>query len=81
MLISVILAIAAPPVPGGGLSCFALIIAQMGLPAESLALFCTLNIIPDFICTASNLSCLQLELTDLADSLDMLDREKLHADI
>ncbi len=78
-VLTVILAIAAPPVPGGGLACYALIVSQMGLPPEAVATFCALGIIPDFICTATNISMLQIELVKLADSLNMLDKEKLHA--
>lgn len=76
-VLTVILAIAAPPVPGGGLACYALIVSQMGLPPEAVATFCALGIIPDFICTATNISMLQIELVKLADSLNMLDKEKL----
>lgn len=75
--LSVILAVAAPPVPGGGLACYALIISQMRLPPEAVATFVALGVIPDFICTATNISSLQMELLSLADSLNMLDREKL----
>lgn len=76
-ILTVILAIAAPPVPGGGIACYALIVSQMGLPPEAVATFCVLGVIPDFIITAANISALQMELIKLADSLNMLDVENL----
>ena len=79
MLVSTILAIAAPPVPGGALACYALLAVQIGLPDESVAMFCALGVIPDFIATATNLSALQMELTELASRLGMLDTETLFA--
>ena len=36
-----------------------------------------LNVVLEFVATAVNLSCLQMELVELSASLDMLDREKL----
>ena len=62
-----ILSVAAPPVPGGGLTCFTLIAAQLGLPGEAVALMCTLGVIPDFLVTSLNMCCLQHSLV-LADS-------------
>lgn len=79
LLVSIILAIAAPPVPGGALACYTLIVAQTGLPADAIAMFCALGVIPDFIATATNLSLLQMELVELASSLNMLDSDVLHA--
>lgn len=76
-IISVILAIAAPPVPGGGLACYALIVAQMGFPQDALAMFCALGIIPEFFAVAANLSTLQMELVELSSGLNMLDVENL----
>ena len=35
---AVILSIAAPPIPGGGLSCFTLMFLQLGIPLEGIAL-------------------------------------------
>lgn len=78
-VISMLLAIAAPPVPGGGLACYALIVSQMGLPQDALAMFCTLGIIPEFFATATDLSTLQMELVELSNSLNMLDRNKLES--
>jgi Na+/H+-dicarboxylate symporter len=72
-----ILSIAAPPVPGGGLTCFALLSAQLGLPEEAVALMCTLGIIPDFLVTSLNMCVLQQALILIDGSLGSLDRSLL----
>ena len=72
-----ILSIAAPPVPGGGLTCFALLTAQLGLPGDAVALMCTLGIIPDFLVTSLNMCTLQQALVLIDGSLGTLDRSVL----
>ena len=77
VLISVVLAAAAPPVPGGSMSCFTMLFLQLGLPAEAIAVIIALNVILDFISTAVNITSLQLELVELSGSLNMLDLDML----
>jgi Na+/H+-dicarboxylate symporter len=72
-----ILSVAAPPVPGGGLTCFTLISIQLGLPGEAVALMCTLGVIPDFLVTSLNMCCLQHSLVLADSSLGSLDDEIL----
>ncbi len=79
ILLCMLLAIAAPPVPGGGIACYALVVAQLGLPAETIAMFCALNMIPEFLCVGVNLTSLQLELVELATELDMINEDILKA--
>ena len=79
IILCILLAIAAPPVPGGGIACYALVAAQLGLPAEAIAMFCALNVLPEFLCTAVNLASLQLELVELATELNMIDEDVLKA--
>ena len=78
LIISVILAVAAPPVPGGALTCYTILFMQLNIPTEALAITIALNVIFEFFATAVNLLCLQTELVELAGELDMLDVEKLH---
>ena len=77
LLIIVVLAVAAPPVPGGALTCYTILFLQLNIPAEAIAIVIALNVVLEFVATAVNLSCLQMELVELSASLDMLDREKL----
>lgn len=73
LLIAVVLAVAAPPVPGGALTCYTILFVQLGIPSEAIAVTIALNVILEFFTTAVNLSCLQMELVELAASLDMLE--------
>ena len=71
------LAIAAPPVPGGSLTCYTVLLTQLGIPAEAVGLAVAGNVILDFFMTSCGISCLQAELMLSADKLGMLDRERL----
>jgi len=76
-IISVVLAIAAPPVPGAALTCYTILFTQLGIPADAVAVVIALNVILEFVTTAVNLFCLQTELVELSGSLNYLDKEKL----
>ena len=56
---------------------YTILFLQLNIPAEAIAIVIALNVVLEFVATAVNLSCLQMELVELAASLDMLDREKL----
>ena len=77
ILITVMLGVAAPPVPGGGLTCYTMLFLQLGIPTEAIAMLITFNIVLEFIATGVNLLALQLELTELAGSLRLLDLGRL----
>lgn len=78
VIVASLLAIAAPPIPGGGLSVYTILFLQLGIPMETLTLALALNTIIEFFGTAANLACLQMELTLVADKMGMLDTEVLH---
>lgn len=73
LLITVILSIATPPIPGGGLTCFTMLFIQLQIPKEAIAIMITLNLVLEFMATPVDLFCLQAEMVELAGSLDMLD--------
>lgn len=72
-----LLAMATPPVPGGTLSVFTVMFAQLGIPGEAIALAVAVNSILDFVLTASGLTCQQAEILLTAGELKMLDEKKL----
>ncbi len=72
-----LLSMALPPIPGGALSVFTVMFAQLGIPAEALALAVAANGILDFFMTAAGVACLQVQVTLAADSVGMLDEKKL----
>ena len=76
-IVTSLLAIAAPPIPGGALSCYTVMFLQLGIPAEAVVVAIALNTVLEFVATMTNLSSLQMELVLLADGLDMLDKDIL----
>lgn len=72
-----LLAIAAPPVPGGSLTCYTVLLTQLGIPAEAIGLAVAGNVILDFFMTSCGISCLQSELMLSANKLGMLDQSIL----
>ena len=81
LIISVVLAIAAPPIPGGGLTCYTMLFVQLNIPAEAIPLMIALNVITEFLGTAVNIMCLQMDLVELAGDLNMLDYDTLRKDM
>lgn len=72
-----LLAIAAPPVPGGSLTCYTVLLSQLGIPDEAIGLAVAGNVLLDFFMTSCGISCLQSELMLAANKLGMLDLERL----
>ncbi len=72
-----LLSMALPPIPGGALSVFTVLFAQLGIPAEALALAIAANGILDFFETAAGVACLQMQVTLATESVGMLDKDDL----
>ncbi len=77
VLISSIIAIATPPIPGGGAVAYTIIFAQMGIPSDALAMALALDIITDFLITAFEMLVLPMALVSISSGLGMIDRESL----
>lgn len=54
-----------------------MLVVQLGLPAEAIAIAIAFNVILEFVSTAVNVAVLQLELVELSGSLGMLDKKVL----
>ena len=81
VLVSGMLAIAAPPVPSGSLTCYTVLLTQLGIPAEAVGLAVAGNVILDFFMTACGISCLQSELILASNRLGMLDTDCLKQEV
>ena len=77
LLNAVVLSIAAPPIPGGAITCYTLMFMQLGIPLEALSLAVAADIVLDFIGTAGSLHDLSVQLTFGAKRLGMLDEDVL----
>lgn len=79
VLVTVILAIASPPIPGGTLACYTVMFAQLGIPTEGLVVAMAVDVLFDFIATAVNMILIETELLQQGRNLNMLDRTVLSA--
>lgn len=76
MLLAVpILALAVPPVPGGGLATYSIAILLFGLPIETLGIFATVEAITDYPNTQSKVFSIQLMLINTAKRFNMLKKD------
>ncbi len=66
------LSIAAPPIPGGALTCFSVMIVQLGIPTSAIALAMALDVVLEMFATFANLTCLKCELILVAKKLNRL---------
>ena len=76
-IIAAVLSFAVPPTPGAALTCYGIVLGQLGIPLEGMLMAVTLDIVFDFMSTGFDILLLQWELLIQADILQMLDHEKL----
>lgn len=73
-----LLAIATPPVSGGSMACFAVLLSQMAVPQETIAYALAMNVIAERFCAAADLSMLEMELVITSEKTGFLDSDVLH---
>ena len=76
-----VLAIAAPPIPGGTLTCYTIMFTQLGLPTDALVVALALDVLCDFVATGMNLFCLQIELGIQSKRMGLLDETILRREV
>lgn len=81
LLTAVMLAIAAPPIPGTQLAIVTLLYSVYGIPLEAVSVVAALLVITDRMTTALNITAAQLELIQVADKLGVLDRDVLRKEM
>ena len=77
LITNLLLSFSIPPVPGGAVMGYTIAFTQLGIPMEVLGVVLALDAIINFPATACNVSGWQLTMIEVADSLDMLDKETL----
>lgn len=77
LILSFVLAMSLPTIPGSAVSGFTLMFTQLALPQEALAVVITLNAILDFFTVAVNGFCLQSELMIGAKKTNRIDIDKI----
>lgn len=81
VFISATIAIATPPIPGGGAIAYSVLFTQMGIPSEALAVALAIDIITDFFITSIEMFVLPMSLINAASSMGMIDAEVLRREI
>ena len=74
-IICLLYTVAIPPVPGGSLACYGMMLAALGIPAQVLGVLTALDLLLDYPCTAGNVGSLILLVFSAADSLGLVDRD------
>ncbi len=72
-----VLALATPPIPGGALTAYTVLFAQLGIPGEALAIALACDTLFDFVDTGFDQFLLPFALLNQANRLGMVDREVL----
>lgn len=76
-LVCTVVSFAVPPVTGGTMACVGILIKQLGLPGEVMAISGLLSLVLDFVATGFSLGLRHLELLLQAEHLGMLDHDML----
>lgn len=62
MFIAILMSMAYPPISGGEISCYTVLLLQMGMNANLLAVACTLSTLFDLLEAPGNTLCTELQL-------------------
>ena len=77
VVLSVVMVVAAPPVPGSNLLAYIMIFGQLGIPGIALIAAMNYEILYGIFAVAANQAALQLDLILQADRIGLLDRDVL----
>ena len=77
VLLTVVVIVATPPVPGANLLAYIVVFTQLGIPAMALTAAMVYDTIFDIFAMAGNEAMLQTELILQADTIGLLDKETL----
>ena len=76
-IVCTLFTMATPPVSGGAISCLSILIVQMGIPKEALAIGATAIVFMDFFATSAHILLLHLEALQQANRRGLLNWEIL----
>ena len=77
VFICIVVAVSAPPIPGGGAAAYMILFLQLGIPGEALAVALTLDIIADFLMTSFDMFTLQMALINITSRMNRIDKNIL----
>ncbi|HJJ29239.1 MAG TPA: dicarboxylate/amino acid:cation symporter [Methanocorpusculum sp.] len=71
IVVAGLLAVAVPPVPGGGIACYSILFMELDIPVEALGIAIVLEILLDFISTALNMTAVPVDLKHVAGKMHL----------
>ena len=77
VVISTLITIAMPPIPGADILCYTVLFSSLGIPAEAIVLATAIGIVLDYLDTGANVMLLIFQLACDAKRLDNLDKKIL----
>ncbi len=77
VIITTLITIAMPPIPGGDILCYTVLFSSLGIPSEAIILATAVGILLDHLDTGVNVMLLIFRLTSDAKRLDNLDKKIL----
>ena len=77
VITSFVLAIATPPIPGGAMTAYTVLFAQLGIPPEALAIALACDALFDFVLTGSDQFQLPMALLNEAHALGLVNEDIL----
>ena len=79
MFVAIIVSMAYPPISGGEISCYTVLLLQMGMDANLLAVACTISALFDMLEAPGNTLCTELQLLLTAHKHDLMSGGKATA--
>lgn len=77
IVISTLITIAMPPVPGADILCYTLLFSSLGIPDEAIVLATAIGIVMDYLITGANVMLMIFQIACEAKRLDNLDQKTL----
>ena len=77
LVISVLIAVALPPIAGAGILGYAVLLGSLGIPSEAIVLATATDLVIDFFDTSCNVLLLMFHSACEADRLEALDQTVL----
>lgn len=76
VIVSLMVSIASPPIPGGAITCMAMLFTQLGIPAELLAIASVTDFLQDSVSTSLHVFGNEIQLLRAANDLNLMDEKK-----
>lgn len=80
IILSIVLSMASPPIPGGAVAIYTLLFTQLGIPMEAFTVIIAVDVFFDFVVTAGNMIMIQNSLIGYTTKAKKIDTSVLQND-